>query len=85
MAGVESPEPGIAMTVGVHVRPESRMGFTVHADEDRVTVDVDERIGSRLTLFLHSGELIRLSDCFAAAVAELLAAQHAIRGACGSV
>lgn len=85
MAGVEPPEPGIAMTVGVHVRPEARMGFTVHTDEDRVTLDVEERSGSRLTLFLHSSELVRLSDYFAAAVAELLAAQHAIRGACGSV
>ncbi|MFC5142147.1 hypothetical protein ACFPK1_28225 [Actinomycetospora rhizophila] len=85
MAGVESSEPGITMTVGVHVRPDARMGFTVHAGEDRVTLDVEERTGSRLTLFLHSGELVRLSECFAAAVAELLAAQHAVRGACGSV
>lgn len=77
--------PAVEMRVGVHVLPEARMSFTVHADEDRVTLDVEERCGSRLTMFLHSGELIRLSDCFAAAVAELLAAQHATRGACGSV
>jgi len=67
----------MAVTVSVHVYPETPVRVRLHPDQDRIVVIFGEGVGvPTVDLYLQRAELIALRDTLAAAVSDLDTAQH---------
>ncbi|WP_433230526.1 hypothetical protein ACQP2H_01130 [Micromonospora sp. CA-248260] len=55
-----------AVTVGVHIRPDTVLSFRSHPDQDRVVLELGES-GGDVAVFLPRSEIARLAEVLAQA------------------